>query len=317
MSARTMQAGPAFRPRLSRRRLWGALFAGACVVFALAAVAVLVVLLLRVLAEGWSRLDANLLTNSPSLVRLETAGVRPALWGTIWLAVITAAVSVPIGVGAAIYLHEYARDNWLTRVVQLNIANLAGVPSIVYGILGLAVFINALRLGNSLLAGGLTLSLLSMPVIIIAAREALAAVPDSLRQASYALGATRWQTIRHHVLPAGLPGILTGVILALSRAVGEAAPLVMIGAFARIDSVPGENFAEYGMGLGGLWSWLRDALLSSFAALPIQVYNFSDSADADVRVLAAATIVVLLAILLTMNALAVGIRAWQQRSRLW
>lgn len=315
MSARSERTGAAFRPRLARRRMWGALFAGACALFALAAVAVLAVLLLRVFSEGWSRLDADLLRNPPSLVRPETAGVRPALWGTVWLMVITAVVSVPIGVGAAIYLHEYARDNWLTRFVRLNIANLAGVPSIVYGILGLAVFINALRLGNSLLTGGLTLSLLSMPVIIIAAREALAAVPDSLRQASYALGATRWQTIRHHVLPAAAPGILTGVILALSRAVGEAAPLVMIGAFARIDSVPGENFAEYGPGPAGLWQWLRDALLSSFAALPIQVYNFSDSADADVRVLASATIVVLLGILLTMNALAVGIRAWQQRSR--
>ncbi len=317
MKARAVQAGPAFRPRLGGRRLWGALFAGACMLFAMAAVSVLVVLLLRVFQEGWSRLDTALLTHAPSLVRPETAGVRPALWGTVWLMCVTAAISVPIGVGAAIYLHEYARDNWLTRVVQLNLANLAGVPSIVYGILGLAVFINTLRLGNSVLTGGLTLSLLSMPMIIIAAREALAAVPDSLRQASYALGATRWQTVRHHVLPAALPGILTGVILALSRAVGEAAPLVMIGAFARIDSVPGENFAEYGWHPAGLWNWLRDALLSSFAALPIQVYNFSDSADADVRVLAAATIVVLLAILLTMNALAVGIRAWQQRSRMW
>lgn len=317
MNAQALPAESAFRPGLGQRRLWGALFAGACALFALVAVVVLVVLLLRVFEEGWSRLDTALLTNTPSLIRLETAGVRPALWGTVWLMFITGAVSVPIGVAAAIYLHEYARDNWVTRVVQINIANLAGVPSIVYGILGLAVFINTLRLGNSVLTGSLTLSLLSMPMIIIAAREALAAVPDSLRQASYALGATRWQTVRHHVLPAALPGILTGVILALSRAVGEAAPLVMIGAFARIDSVPGENFAEYGLHPAGLWNWLRDALLSHFTALPIQVYNFSDSVDADVRVLAAATIVVLLAILLTMNALAVGIRAWQQRSRMW
>lgn len=304
-----------YRVNLGWRRFVGQAFAGACILLALLTVAVLVVLLWRIVSEGWARLDANLLTRSPSLTQLETAGVRPAFWGTIWLMLLTGLVSVPIGVGAAVYLHEYAGRSWLTRVIQVNIANLAGVPSIVYGILGLSIFIHGMRLGNSVLAGALTLSLLSMPVIVIAAREALAAVPDSLRLGSYALGATRWQTIRHHVLPAALPGILTGVILSLSRAIGEAAPLVMIGAFTTSDTIPGEGFGAYGASLHGAWQWLRDALLSSFSALPIQIYKDSLDADREVRVLASATIVVLLGVLLSMNAIAVAIRAWQQRTR--
>jgi phosphate transport system permease protein len=303
-----------FRPRLRYRRSLGRVFACGCLLLTACSALVLVVLLGRVLIEAWPRLDAALLTNTPSLLRLESAGVRPAIWGTIWLMGVTAVLSVPIGVGAAVYLHEYAPNNRLAGLALLNIANLAGVPSIVYGILGLAVFIRTLHLGNSVLAGALTLSLLAMPVIIIAAREALVAVPNSLRQASYALGATRWQTVWHHVLPAAVPGILTGVILALSRAIGEAAPLVMIGAFTRIDVVPGANVGDYPATLSGAWSWLRDALNSEFAALPIQVYNLSDSADAGVRQLASATIVVLLGLLLTMNVLAVSIRAWHQRN---
>lgn len=305
-----------FNPQIQWRTLLGRAFAGCCILFAVLAVLILFVLLARIVSEGWSRLDLDLVTRNPSLVDLAHAGVRPAVWGTIWLMLLTGLLAVPVGVGAAVYLQEFAPDNRLTRFIHLNIANLAGVPSIVYGILGLAVFINAMRLGNSLLAGALTLSLLVMPILVIASREALAAVPDSLRQGAYALGATRWQAIWHHVLPAALPGIMTGVILALSRAIGEAAPLVMIGAFTRIDRVPGESFVDYPATFAGALNWLRDALFSEFAALPIQIYNFADSADPEVRVLAAATIIVLLGLLLTMNALAVGIRAWHERNRL-
>lgn len=302
--------------RCSFRSAAGWVFAATCLLFCLVSIAVLAVLVYTLFAEGWSRLDANLLRNAPSQLRPETAGVRPAIWGTVWLMIVTAVVSVPVGVGAAVYLEEYAsRKTWLSRLIQVNISNLAGVPSIVYGILGLTIFIRWFNLGNSILAGALTLSLLIMPVIIIATREALLAVPNSLRQAAYALGATRWQTVRHHVLPAALPGIMTGIILALSRAIGDAAPLVMIGAFTIINVVPGENFSAYPFTPLGLWQWLRDALMSNFAALPIQIYDLANQPSASLRRLASATILVLLAVLLSMNALAVAIRAWNQRAR--
>lgn len=306
-----------FRPNLGARRAWGSFFYGLCLASSLLCVLVLVILLGRIFREAWPRLDWQLLVGVPSTISPETSGVRPAIWGTVWLMILTAGTAVPVGVGAAIYLQEYARKNWFTRLVQLNLSNLAGVPSIVYGILGLSVFIRTFHMPESVLAGALTLSLLILPVVIIASRESLAAVPDSIRQAAFALGATRWQTVRHHVLPAALPGIMTGVILALSRAIGEAAPLVMIGAFQMSTTIPGENFTEYGWTPAGLWAWLCDALSSGFAAMPIQIFNDASKADADSRVVAAAGIVVLLALLLTMNAVAVGIRAWQQRHRRW
>ncbi|MFN0136805.1 MAG: phosphate ABC transporter permease PstA [Phycisphaerae bacterium] len=306
-----------FRPALARRRLVGAIFFALCVLSSLLCVVTLLVLLGRILSEAWPRLDWTLLTSEPSTINPATSGVRPAIWGTVWLMMLTASTAVPIGVGAAIYLQEYARKNWFTRFVQLNLSNLAGVPSIVYGILGLSVFIRTFHMPESVLAGALTLSLLILPVVIIASREALSAVPDSIRQAAFALGATRWQTVRHHVLPAAMPGIMTGVILALSRAIGEAAPLVMIGAFAMTSTVPGENFSEYGWTAGGVWQWFVDSLNSGFAALPIQIYSDASKAEAESRVVAAASIVVLLVLLLTMNAVAVGIRAWHQRHRRW
>jgi phosphate transport system permease protein len=221
----------------------------------------------------------------------------------------TALISVPVGVGAAIYLHEFAGTNRFTRFIQLNIANLAGVPSIVYGILGLTLFVRGwqielfgkprdLSFGRSVLAGALTMSLLILPVIIIATREALAAVPQSLRLGAYALGATRWQTVRHHVLPAALPGMMTGVILALSRAIGEAAPLIMLGALTYVAFVPSSP-------------------LDAFTALPIQIYYWSDQPQVEFHHLAAAGIIVLLAVLLSMNAVAIAIRTWQQRNSAW
>jgi phosphate transport system permease protein len=253
----------------------------------------------------------------PSQTFPERSGVASALWGTIWLMVFTAAISIPTGVGAAIYLEEYAPRNRFTRFIHLNIANLAGVPSIVYGILGLALFVRWLLGSRSVLAGALTLSLLVLPVIIIAAREALLAVPQSIREAAYAVGATRWQCVRSHVLPAASPGILTGIILALSRAIGETAPLIMLGALTYVDFVPGEWSAQYAATPGGLWHWLKDALHSPFTSLPIQTYNWTSQPDDVFRQLAAAAIIVLLVILLSMNALATGIRAWQQRHRMW
>ncbi len=207
---------------------------------------------------------------------------------------LTAGISFPLGVGAAIYLEEYAPRNWFTRLLQTNISNLAGVPSIVYGILGLAIFVRFFGFGRSVVAGAATLALLILPVVIIASQEALKAVPNSLREASYGVGATKWQTIRHQVLPVALPGILTGTILSLSRAIGETAPLIMIGALTFIAFAP-------------------TSPMDPFTVLPIQIFNWTAKPQADFHDLAAGAILVLLVVLLVMNAAAIVLRNRYQK----
>jgi len=258
-------------------------------------VVLLAILLLRVAKQGISWLDLQFLTNFPSRFP-EKAGILSALAGTLWLIGLTGAISVPVGVAAAVYLEEFSRPGRLKTFIEINIANLAGVPSIVYGLLGLAVFVRGLALGRSVLAGALTMSLLILPVIIIASREAIKAVPQSLRQGAMALGATRWQTVRHHVIPSALPGMLTGVILALSRAIGETAPLIMIGALTYIAFTP-------------------NGPMDDFTALPIQIFNWTSRPQKDFHSLAAAGIILLLIVLLIMNAAAVYIRYRTQRTR--
>jgi phosphate transport system permease protein len=255
----------------------------------------LVTLIVQVLVEGAPRLGQDLLFHFPSSDP-EIAGAQSAIVGTLWLMGIVAATCLPLGIGAALYLEEYAnKERWYNRLIEINIQNLAAVPSIVYGILGLAFFVRGFAdLGQAVLAGGLTLSLLVLPVVIIAAREAIRSVPDSIRQGSMALGATKWQTIRRQILPASIPGIATGSILALSRAIGEAAPLVLLGALTFITFNP--------EGLG-----------SAFTALPIQIFNWISRPQEEFKVLAAAAIVVLLAILLAMNATAIWLRNRYQR----
>jgi phosphate transport system permease protein len=317
-----------YRPRLAFRRFVGLLFQLACILLSLVALVVLVTLIGQIFYQGWGVLTFGFVTGLPSFINPAASGVWPALCGTLWLIVLTAVIAIPLGVGAGVYLEEYARKSALSRLISLNIENLAGVPSVVYGLLGLALFVRWAQFDRSIIAGALTLALLVLPVIIIASREALRAVPDSIRQAAFGLGATRWQCVRHHVLPAALPGIMTGVILALSRAIGEAAPLVLIGALAYITSVPGEGFADYmtpeegqsaglWLYLNGSWMWARDTLTSPFTALPIQTYRWTEEAHQEFHALAGGAIIVLLAILLSMNAVAVGIRAWNQRSRQW
>ncbi|MFN0058104.1 MAG: phosphate ABC transporter permease PstA [Planctomycetota bacterium] len=257
-------------------------------------VGLLCLLLWHIGSEGARWLDWQFLTSLPSR-RAAEAGIIAGLAGTVWLICFTVLFAVPIGVASAIYLEEYARPSRLNRLIQINIANLAGVPSVVYGLLGLAVFVRWFELGRSIWAGSLTMSLLILPVIIIAAREALRAVPQSLRQASFALGATRWQTVWHHVLPSGLPGILTGVILAVSRAIGETAPLIMIGVPAYVNFVPRQPGDE-------------------FSVLPMQVFNWTSKPQAEFQELAAAGIIVLLVVLLTLNASALAIRQRFNRS---
>lgn len=257
---------------------------------------VLSVLFYRVITQSWGWLDFQFLISKLS-TNPQKAGIAGPLLGTFWLMLVVAPVAFVLGVGTAIYLEEYAKRGRLHSLIQTNIANLAGVPSIVFGLLGLTLFVRAADLGNVVLAGGLTLALLVLPIVVVASQEALRAVPQELREASYAMGATKWQTIRHVVLPAALPGILTGVILALSRAVGETAPLVVIGIPALLIPLP-------------------TGLLDKFTALPLQIYYWTiDSAlVAEYAHLAACTIVILLLVMLAMNSAAILIRnRFQQR----
>ena len=285
--------GGRFAPRVEARRRAGVRFEWLCRCAVAFGVASLLVLLVSILAAGVPALSPDFLANQPSRFPAR-AGIRSAILGSAWMLALVAAMSFPLGVGAALYLEEYAPRNRLTSLLQTNIANLAGVPSIVYGLLGLAVFVRFLSLERSLLAGAATLSLLVLPLVIIAAREAVRAVPDSLRTAAYALGATRWQAIRHHVLPAAMPRILSGTILSLSRAGGETAPLLVIGAFAFIAFDP-------------------VSVMDPFTALPVQIFNWTTEPRGEFHALAAGAIVVLLGVLLLMNAAAVLIRNRYER----
>jgi phosphate transport system permease protein len=282
---------------LAARRRKAAAFRLFCGAMTGLGVVLLVVLLARIAREGASWLDWQFLSSFPSR-HPEKAGILSAIAGTIWMVGMTAAIAVPLGVGSAVYLEEYARKNRFTRLLEVNLANLAGVPSIIYGILGLAVFVRFFHLERSLLAGSLTMSLLVLPVIIVASREAIRSVPAMFRHAAFALGASRWQTVRHHVLPAAVPGILTGIILSLSRAIGETAPLVVIGAFGYVAFVP-------------------EGPMDDFTVLPIQIFNWTSRPQKEFHELAAAGILVLLAVLLLMNATAVLIRHRARRSRPW
>lgn len=253
----------------------------------------LLVLLVDVLRKGIGYVDLTLL-NEPNSSNPNKAGAGPAIRGTIYMMVILLVLVVPLGVGTALYLEEYAdRERWYNRLLELNIQNLAAVPSIVYGILGLAFLVRGLGLGRVLLAGALILTLLVLPTVIVASREAIRAVPDSIRQGAYALGATHWQVVRRQVLPAAIPGIATGSILALARAIGETAPLLLVGALTFVAVNP--------------------TLLGSFTALPVQIYQWIARPQDEFRLLAAAGIIVLLAILLTMNAFAIWLRNRYQR----
>jgi phosphate transport system permease protein len=257
---------------------------------ALAALAVLVATVWR---DGIGRLDWRFLTTFPSR-RAEDAGIYHAIAGSFYVIALTGAMALPVGVAAAVYLEEYGGRSRIARFIELNIANLAAVPSIIYGLLGLGLFVRAMGMGRSVLAGAATLALLALPVVILSTREALRTVPSSIREGSYALGATKWQTIWHQVLPMALPGILTGLILALSRAIGETAPLITIGALTYIPFAP-------------------DSIWSPFTVLPIQVFNWVSRPQVAFKENAAAGILVLLALLLTMNAIAIVLRDRFQR----
>ncbi|MCY4365851.1 MAG: phosphate ABC transporter permease PstA [Chloroflexi bacterium] len=282
-----------FDRQMRRRRLHGQIFHILCLVSILIGLGMLAALLINIFIDGWQRVNWSFLTSFPSR-HPEGAGIKAALFGSIYVVALAGALAFSFGVAAAIYLEEYAPRNWFARIIQINIANLAGVPSIVYGILGLEIFVRFLDLGKSVLAGSFTLALLVLPIVIIAAEEAIRAVPPSIREGGFALGATRWQTIWRLVLPQAFPGILTGVILAVSRAVGETAPLIVMGALTFVPFTP-------------------DGPLSRFTVLPIQIFNWVSRPQEGFHEAAAAGIIILLVVLLSMNALAVLLRNRFQR----
>lgn len=284
-----------FTTNVDRRRLVGKVLAVLFFLATVVGVVVLLTLLTQVVVEGYPWLSAHFLTEFPSRFP-EQAGILSALVGTFWLMLLTGAFSVPLGVGTAIYLEEYASDTWYARIIQTNIANLAGVPSVIFGMLGLAIFVRFMALGPSLLSGALTMSLLILPIIIISTQEALRAIPDGIRESAYALGATRWQVVRSHLLPIAAPGILTGVILSLSRAIGETAPLLVIGVATMAPFLP-------------------EGVLDTFTVLPVQIFNWTSLPQPEFQGLAAAAIIVLMAALLTMNLSAVLLRNYYEKNR--
>ena len=275
------------------RRRADVLFQAAALTVLVVALGALAVLVGTIWTDGIGRLNWQFLTSFPSR-RAETAGIYHAIVGSFYVITLTAAMALPVGVAAATYLEEYGGRSRVARFIELNISNLAAVPSIIYGLLGLGLFVRTMGMGRSVLAGAATLALLALPVVILSTREALRTVPSSIREGSYALGATKWQTIWHQVLPMALPGILTGLILALSRAIGETAPLITIGALTYIPFAP-------------------DSLWSPFTVLPIQIFNWVSRPQAAFKDNAAAGILVLLALLLTMNAIAIVLRDRFQR----
>jgi phosphate transport system permease protein len=289
--------GVGFEPKLMRRKLSGTVFYGAC----LAAIGILMIALLLilwdVLSQGVPWLDPDFLTGVPSR-RVERAGIFPALLGSFEISLIVGLLTFPSGVAAAIFLQEYAADSRLNRLLRTNISNLAGVPSVIYGIFGLALFVRIAGLGYTVLAGALTLTLLILPVVIIASIEALKAVPESQREGAYALGATRWQMVRRSVLPAAAPGIMTGIILAMARAIGETAPLILVGAFTFVTFVP--------LPLSG-----------SYTVLPIQVLDWATRPQDEFHGIAAAAIIVVLVLMLVLNAIALVVRARLSRHIQW
>lgn len=298
----TMSPDLVWDPVKATRQFWDRFFGPLCLVATLLGLVALGALLFDVFTDGLPRLNWQFLTSFPSR-KPEEAGLLSALVGSVLMIGITAVLALPIGIGAALYLEEYASDNRFTRFIEINIANLAAVPSIIYGLLGLEIFVRFLlpiTNGRSVLSGSLTMALLILPIIIIATREALKAVPDSLRQAGLALGASRWQVIRDHILPLALPGSLTGTILALSRAIGETAPLITIGALTYIAFLPPlEDPVE--------------TLRTPFTVLPIQIFNWVSRPQKGFHENAAAGIVVLLIVLLAMNALAIFLRNRYQK----
>ncbi|NMF59222.1 phosphate ABC transporter permease PstA [Pseudanabaena yagii] len=301
-----------FDPKLESRQLWGKIFAGFCIFATLLGLLVLAVLIFNVVNDGSSRLNTELFQLYPSR-RPSESGYRAAILGSIAMLSYVLLLVIPLGVCSAIYLEEYAKKNWFTELIELNIYNLAGIPSIIYGLLGLGLFVRGLYSGRAVLVTGiLTITLLILPPVIVISREAIRAVPQSIRQASYGVGATKWQTIRHHVLPAALPGILTAVIISTSRGIGETAPIVVLGAGTVLFDPKASPINFGALFSGKIGDVFTDTLWSNdnfFSVLPYQIYEWVGDPKAEFQILASAGIVVLLVLVLGMNLIAIFLRS--------
>lgn len=305
-----LEIGDRDRQNVQRREVISQLFAIVGLLVLLIAILVLVALILDMALKGWPRINWQFFTSFPSS-EPEQAGILSAWVGTTLVMLLTAAFAIPLGIAAGIYLEEYARKNWFTAIIEINVTNLAGVPSIIYGLLALGLFKHYLNLGESILTAGLTLSLLVLPVVIVTTREALRAIPNGLREAAYALGASKWRMIWDHILPYAFGSILTGIIIGLSRAIGQTAPLITIGALTFIAFLPPPPLSAEFPFLS--FEWLK----SPFTVMPIQMYNWVSRPQKEFQVTAAAAGTVLLGMTLLMNALAVYLRYRFRRGIKW
>ncbi len=298
------------RRDIIRRKRWDLLF-GALGVLALAlALMTIAALFVDMLIDGWARFNPEFFSNFPSR-RAANAGILSAWVGSVLVMTVTAVVAVPLGVAAGIWLEEYAPKHWITDVIEININNLAGVPSIVFGLLALGLFVYTFHLGQSILTAGLTLALLILPMVIVATREAIRSIPQMIREGAYALGATKWQTVQHHLLPYSMPGILTGIIIGMSRAIGETAPIITIGALTFIAFLPPSPITEVAPYIS--FEWLH----APFTVMPIQIFNWTSRPEAAFQHNAAAAGAILVAMTLTMNGLAIWLRYRLRKNINW
>ena len=301
------------RALIARGKLKDTLFAALGVICLGIGLLVIFALVADLAMKGFERLNLDFFTNFASR-RATQAGILSAWVGSLLVMLVTALTAVPLGVAAGLYLEEYAKRNWITEIIEINITNLAAVPSIVYGLLALGIFVYTFGFGQSILSAGLTLALLILPIVIVATREAIRAIPAMIREGSMAVGATRWQTCRYHIVPYAMPGILTGVIIGLARAIGETAPIITIGALTFIAFLPPVPLAEVSEGVrAGLFDWV----MSPFTVMPIQIFNWTSRPDPAFEVNAAAAGFVLMAMVLTMNAVAIWLRYKLRKNIKW
>jgi phosphate transport system permease protein len=297
------------KANISRRKLWDYIFIIVAILSLLVSILTLIALILQLSITGIPRINWEFLTSFADPAP-ELAGVLTAWVGSCLTMLVTIVMTVPIGIASGIYLEEYARKNWFANIIEINIANLAGIPSIIYGLLALGVFVQQLKLGESILTAGLTLSLLILPVVIVTTREALKSVPNSLREAAYAMGASKWQMIWDHLLPSSAGGILTGIIVGLSRAIGETAPLVTIGALTFIAFLPDSPFVDFPT---KAFAWLE----APFTVMPIQMFNWVSRPEPEFQINAAAAGVILILMTLAMNGLAIYLRYYFRKRIKW
>jgi phosphate transport system permease protein len=310
MSAKLSKRAEELRAIIRVHKRWDALFAALGLLAMMVGVLTLAALFAAMISDGLPRLSGDFFTSFPSR-RAGQAGILSAWVGSILVMIVTALFAVPVGVAGAIYLEEYAKKNWFTDIIEINISNLAGVPSIVYGLLALGLFVYIFGFGQSILTAGLTLGLLILPIVIVATREALRAIPQHVREAAYACGASQWQVVSHHLVPYGMPGILTGVIIGLSRAIGETAPIITIGALTFIAFLPPMPFS--GDPPAGLFDWI----FSPFTVMPIQIFNWTSRPDPAFHQNAAAASLVLVVLTLGMNAMAIWLRYRLRKNIKW